>query len=36
MDEIIFLMEVNKYNGIIYRPYNHVAIILTPKFQTTR
>ena len=36
MDEIIFLMEVNKYNGIIYRPYNRAAILLTPQFQTIR
>jgi hypothetical protein len=26
MDQIIFPMEVNKYNGIIYCPYNHAAI----------
>ena len=36
MDEIIFLMEVNKYNGIIYRPYNHAATLLITEFQTTR
>ena len=34
IDEIIFLLKVNKYNGIINRPYNHAAIILTPEFQT--
>ena len=33
IDEIIFLLKVNKYNGIIIRPYNHAAIILTPEFQ---
>ena len=29
-------MEVNKYNGIIYRPYNHAATHLIIEFQTTR
>ena len=29
-------MEVNIYDGIIYRPYNHAATLLTPQFQTIR
>ena len=36
MNEIIFLMEVNKYFGIIYRPYNHAATLLIIEFQTIK
>ena len=36
MDEIIFLMEVNKYFEILYRPYDHAATLLIIEFQTTR
>ena len=33
MDEIFFLMEVNKYKGIIYHPYNHVTSLSLQNFK---
>jgi len=34
MKRIVFRMEVNIYDGIIYCPYNHVASFLTTEYLT--